>query len=182
MQFIALAPLIFVNIWHGLVILTAWRKGKAWRSISESALASCRLLWTHRIVHTLGAVCLFGLAVCMWPVARFQFPAILLIFAVVLDITQAFALSKNTRHAPMNLCDIHQLTAWMMAGAYLLFSILFMQATGATNSAVVAYVVWLFSVYAWSSLTKHRHFWLTQMVFFLSVGAAIATCVGNMKL
>ncbi|QQS21726.1 hypothetical protein IPM09_04380 [Candidatus Saccharibacteria bacterium] len=173
MQFALLVPLIFVNLWHGLVIAIARKRGKVWRSISESALAGKDTLVLHRTMHVIGAVCFYIFALWMWPSTQLRWSAGILAVAATFDIAQAFALSIKTLHAPISLKDAHQVTAWIMAGAYLLFSVVFMQNAGVPNLLVICYLVWLFIVYAWSSLMRHKHFWLTQMIFFVSVEVVV---------
>lgn len=173
MQLVLFVPLFFVNIWHGLVIAVARRRGKVWHSISESALAGKDTLVLHRTMHVIGAACFYIFAIWMWSSPQLRWSAGILVIAATFDIAQAFALSTRTLHASISLKDAHQVTAWIMAGAYLLFSVVFMQNAGVPNLLVICYLVWLFIVYAWSSLTKHKHFWLTQMIFLVSVEVVV---------
>ncbi|MFZ1801822.1 MAG: hypothetical protein WAW62_03150 [Candidatus Saccharimonas aalborgensis] len=169
MQFLAFVPLIFVNIWHGVVIAIARHRGGVWRSISESALVGNDTLLIHRIMHVVGALCFYGFGIWLCADQRFHLSAGILFIAATFDITQALALNKNTQHTPINMKDIHQLTAWVMAVGYLLFSVVFMRAVGVRDIIIWSYIVWLLAVYCCSLLIKHRYFWMTQMVFFISV-------------
>lgn len=132
-------PLIFVNLWHGLVIWWAKKQGKVWRSISESASASPQSLLVHRIVHIAGAGCFYGYAWWLWHNPMLVWPATVLAIAATCDIGQVLSLSPRTKHAQFDIRDVHQAGAWTMAAGYMVFA----SAVDLTALASVAYIALL---------------------------------------
>jgi len=172
-QTLLFGPLVVINLWHTVVLLVARRNGRSWRSISESATSTQTTLLIHRIVHIAGAACFVAYAI--WLVANTQFGwvALALSLAALCDATQVITLSQKTKHYPVMSRDIHQLTAWAMAAGYLLFSVAYALANEVSGGLIISYIVFLYVNYAWSALTKHKYFWLAQMVFFLGVSGMI---------
>ena len=158
-------PLVGVNFWHAIVIYMARRKSGKLTSISESALASTKLLRTHQIVHFLGALCFMAFAIVSFD--GIGAVAALLIVAAVLDVLQASLLSVKTDHSPLNLRDRHQFFAWAMAAGYMLFCVFFARHVHVHNGWIVAYTALLLGISVWNYMYKFRHFWAAQMAFFL---------------
>jgi hypothetical protein len=173
MNAILYAPLIVVNIWHGLVIWLARRRSGIWRSISESAASGDVLLRTHRIVHGMGAACFYAYASWLWQWPHYRLAVFILMFAATCDMVQSLVLSKRTIHRSFTLSDVHQVTSWTMATGYFAFSLLFGYIVGISPVWLTTYVVWLVVVYGISYATRHRYFWLAQMVFFVSTAILI---------
>lgn len=172
-QMLLFGPLVIINLWHTVVLLVARRNGRSWRSISESATSTRTTLLIHRIVHIAGATCFIIYAIWLAANTQFGWVSLALALAATCDATQVISLSSKTKHYPVMSRDIHQLTAWVMAAGYLVFSVAYAFARDVSVGIIVGYTVFLFANYAWSSLTKHKYFWLAQMVFFLAVSGMI---------
>lgn len=169
-----LAPLLLINLWHAVVLLIARRNNKSWRSISESAVTNPMTLGVHRIVHILSASSFFVYAVWLWQVSHAEWLAVVLAIAALFDIIQVMTLSKRTRHYPVMSRDVHQISAWLMAVAYLAFSLLYVLASGIGYGIIICYTALLATVFGYSALAKHKYFWLSQMIFFATVSGIIA--------
>lgn len=172
-QILLFGPLVFINLWHAVVLIAARQNGKNWRSISESAASTRTTLLIHRIVHIAGAACFICYAIWLATNTQFGWVALALSLAAVCDAVQVISLSPKTRHYPVMSRDLHQVTAWAMAAGYLVFSVVYAFACDVRVEIIVGYIVFLFANYAWSALTKHTYFWLAQMVFFFAVSGTI---------
>ncbi len=167
-----LAPLVFVNVWHGMVIALARVMNGSFASISESALLRGMTLWTHRLIHVIGAVCFMAFAAVSF--RSIGFCSVVLFVAAVFDIAQAVYLSEKTDHSPMNLRDTHQLFAWMMAAGYLLFCVFYAVSAQVHAGLVAVYITMLALIAGGNKLSHFKHFWAAQMLFFVLTSLLMA--------
>ncbi|MCA9328065.1 hypothetical protein KDA14_06050, partial [Candidatus Saccharibacteria bacterium] len=165
-------PLVVGNTWHAIMLWMSSRRGMFANSISENALISKPVLEVHRAMHIILAVCFTVYSYGLWE-RGYPSLAVLLTSAVVLDVTQVLTLSKHTKHTPFYFRDRHQLAAWLMAVLYLLYTIAAAITAHVGAVWIVIYLGYILLMQVGSSLTEHRYFWLAQMVFFVSVSAAI---------
>lgn len=164
------APLVLVNLWHAILIT---RFGRA-DSISKSALVHRSLMVIHRVAHCFGAGCFIVYAVLLANDPSFYLSAVVLVSAAIFDIIQALVLSSTTDHALLKLSDGHQLTAWIMAALYLLFSLIFAFTVGLNFVIVVGLVLCLVLAAGLYTAKKFRNLAYVQMLFFLCVSVMIA--------
>lgn len=161
-------PLLVGNLWHAIMPLVGRKRTDFKNSISENALRSKSVLLTHRLVHV-------GLSVCFFFYAAYLFnqgliaASVLLVCAALCDSIQVVTLSRRTNHTPMYFRDIHQVSAWTMAIAYLVFSIVFAINLGVIGAIFWTYIAWLACIFIVLFYAKHRLFWFVQMAFFVSV-------------
>lgn len=172
-QMLLFGPIIVINLWHIVVLLVARQNGRSWRSISESAASTQTTLLIHRVVHIAGAACFITYAIWLATNTPFGWVALALALAALCDATQVITLSQRTKHYPVMSRDIHQLTAWAMAAGYLVFSVAYAFARDVSVGVLIGYAVFLLASYAWSAFTKHKYFWLAQMIFFFAVSGTI---------
>ncbi len=166
------APLIVGNAWHVLMLWLAHNRGQLANSISENALANPMALLVHRSMHIFLAVSFFVFSYGLWS-HGYKMLSVLLVLAVIFDVLQVMLLSEKTNHTPLYFRDAHQLSAWVMAVAYLLYTIAAAAAANVGLAWITAYLCYITLMYVGSRLTKHRYFWVAQMVFFISVSVAI---------
>ena len=166
------APLIVVNLWHGVVIGMGRVRGGAFASISESAVRSRRVFWAHRVVHVLGAGCFLVFAAVSLPSLRYI--AVVLMAAAVLDALQALYLSEETDHAPLNMRDVHQRFAWVMAVSYLSFTVLFALHAQMPTLLLLSYGGALVVAAGGNKVAQFRYFWAAQMLFFVLTSLVMA--------
>ncbi len=167
-------PLAFVNLWHASLLAIAAVKGGLRQSISDSALTDMKLLWMHRCVHTLGALSFITYGSGLLATPKLQRAGIILIAAAVCDIVQSWTLSRQARAGSLDLHRTHVWTAWTMAAGYMLFALVSAYITHLDIIVVIVYGALLGAAYLWSKLSRHRYFWLAQMVFFVATSILIA--------
>lgn len=167
-----LAPLVIVNIWHGMALAIAGARGQLRQSISDSVLTDIRMLWMHRLMHTVAALSLMVYSRGLLEIPKLQFAGMILIAAAVFDIVQSWTLSRQTHAGSLDLHHTHVWTAWTMACGYLAFALVCAYLSN-LYLAIVGYVALLVLVYVWSKTAKHRYFWLAQMVFFVATSVMI---------
>lgn len=162
------APLVFVNVWHAIVILLARKMKRPWGSISESAVASSTLLTVHKAIHVIGAICFFMYGLWLFSTQAMPLVAAVLCITSLFDCVQVMALNARTDHTPLNIRDHHQLLAWLMAISDLAFCILFAVGKQVALPILFAFLCILGITTLWLKVTKFRYFWLAQMIFFVS--------------
>lgn len=113
---------VFGNMWH--VYLIATHKGnRRPLTISEHAVANKRLLWTHRIVHSLPLIVFVPMIFGYLIPNGYLLAALLLMSGAIFDSLETLTLNKRT--APVDSSfNIHHLTTWFMALSYFTYAIL----------------------------------------------------------
>lgn len=171
--FLMVLPLLIGNTWHAIMPFVGRKKTKFKNSISENALRSVKVLMIHRAIHILLSICFIIYAVGLMQ-QGIWLAAILLIIAATLDSLQVIFLSLRTNHTVFHFKDAHQMTAWLMAIFYLIYSFVLAYSHQVDCSLIAIYLLLLFIISLSILFVKHRYFWFSQMAYFVTVSAAMA--------
>lgn len=167
------APLVIANLWHAYLVFRIRPRHRGINSISETAHVSRNVLTVHRVVHVAVALCFITFAVASTTGGDFSLAMGLLILAAVFDILQVSFLNSETNHSPFALTDLHQVFAWLMSLGYLGFAISYAieQHVPAAYLLIFGLVLGLATIGNYYS--RHRYYWMTQMIFFVSVAMLV---------
>jgi hypothetical protein len=173
-------PIVAVNVWHSLLILTRMGSTRRPDSLSEQAGVRPRFLLIHKIVHCCASALFIVFSYeFLWQQERLILPAILFSFGAFLDIAQVLTLNKHTKHTP-SLNNLHILTAWPMAICYMAFGALLSREAG--MSVFVVHGMWVTFIILLLIAIKmqFKYFWVTQHGYFLILSVQLIISVKSL--
>jgi hypothetical protein len=169
---ISLVALAGVCMWHAVVLLSYKDKLRP-DTISEHALRTAKQLGRHRVFHVLFSVSLISYALLQLIPERQYLLATLLIVGSAMDVVEVFTLKESDPTHPISATP-HQISAWVMAFAYLNYGVLIVKYSGLP--AWIYNGVWILFILNLSlaAIYKFKKFWISQMFYFTVLAAIIA--------
>lgn len=171
--------IILGNVWHGILIFIYSGGGRP-STISEHAVKSKRLLWAHRLVHSLPLIVFMPMIFDYLVPSGYILAAFTLMSGAIFDALETLTLNKST--APVDSpFNVHHLTTWLMALSYFIYAILISEIAEVNPwiylPVLAACVVLLFI--AGKKVFKGK-FLIMQMSYFILV--SLVVLVANVKL
>lgn len=169
--FLSLLPLIWVNVWHGYLLLRHSKDNRP-HSISHHATETPELLRIHRFMHISASVVLSAFAIGFLIPDAHALAACFLIAAAIFDALEVLTLNKRNAAETLKL-NSHTATAWPMALFYLLYATIIIPI--AKLKPLLSVAIWLTpailaALFRWR---KFSGFWIVQHVYFCLLALVI---------